>query len=115
MIESVYPVFKKRISGFNILNLVILICIAGSLPANAQEYARRLTWNPSPKTMVVMGGKKITQPTFNKAAHLAQYDMLPVYTEVLPANNVGNVSVQVLNPVYSAATNLDNGSAKYIT
>ncbi len=115
MIESVSQVFKKNFSGFNTLSLLIFTSLMGTLSVNAQDYARRLTWNAAPKTMVVAGEKKITQPTFNKANHSAQYGMLPLYNEFLPAYSGGTVAVQILNPVYSAATNIDNASIKYIT
>jgi hypothetical protein len=118
MMESVSPVFNRKISGspaaFGQFGLLVALCLFGSLSANAQDYARRLTWSAIPKTMVVVGDKKITQPTFTNAAHLQQYGMLPVYNEIIPLSTAGAVSVQVLNPVYSAATNIDNGSLKYI-
>ncbi len=115
MIESVSPVFKKKFSGFNSLILLVFALVTSVLPANAQEYARKITWSTTPKTMVVVGEKKITQPTFAGAAHLQSYGMLPVYTETLGASNGGNISVQVVNAVYSAATGIDNASLKFIT
>ena len=115
MIESVTPVFKKTFSGFNTLGLLVFVCLAGVLPVRAQEYTRKINWSTTPKTMTVTGGKKITQPTFKGAAHLQTYGMLPVYTESFPAISGSKVSVQVVNPVYSAATGLDNASIKYIT
>jgi len=115
MIESVTPVFKKVFSGFNTAVLLVLVCLLGVLPANAQDYARKITWSSTPKTMTVAGGKNIIQPTFKSAAHLMTYGMLPVYIEEFAAVAGSAVSVQVVNPVYSAATGIDNASVKYIT
>jgi hypothetical protein len=86
MIESVTPVFKKKFSGFNTRNLLVFMIIASVLPAQAQEYARKISWSTAPKTMHVVGDKKITQPTFKGAAHLQKY-----------------------------GTGIDNASVKYIT
>ncbi len=113
--ESVSPVFKKKNSGFNTLGLLIIAGMLCGLKANAQDFARKLTWSATPKTMAVVGGAKITQPTFTRAAHMTEYGMLPVYNEVISVNNGSAVSVQVINPVYSAAGNIDNASIKYIT
>ena len=104
MIESVTPVFKKKFSGFNTRNLLVFMIIASVLPAQAQEYARKISWSTAPKTMHVVGDKKITQPTFKGAAHLQKYGMLPSYVEEFPAQPGSSVSVQILNPVYAAAT-----------
>jgi len=70
MIESVSPVFKRKISGFNIPLLLAFVLIANTLTVNAQEYARKITWGTKSKTMTVVGGIKITQPDFTGAAHL---------------------------------------------
>jgi len=113
--ESVSPVFNKKNSGFNSLNLLVLIGMMVNLGASGQDYVRRLTWSSPPKTITVIGGKKITQPTFTNAAHIQKYGMLPVYNEILPLNAAGTVAVQLLNPVYSPANNIDAASTKYIT
>ncbi len=115
MIESVTPVFKKKFSGFNTLSFLVFVSIAGVLPVQAQEYARKINWSTTPKTMHVVGDKKIIQPTFKGAAHVQNYGMLPQYIEEFPAQPGSNVAVQILNPVYSAATGIDNASVKYIT
>ena len=113
--ESVSPVFNKKNSGFSIVSLLVLVGTLSGLSAHAQEYARRITWSTTPKTMTIIGDKKITQPTFSKAAHLSKYGMLPVYEEIIPLNIAGTVSVQVVNPVYTAVNNVDNASISYIT
>ena len=114
MIESVSPFFKKKFSGFNIPLVLVFVGMAAFLPAHAQDYPRKLTWATALKTLHINGGKDVIQPTFTNAAHLREVGLLPVYNEMLPLNVAGNVNVQIINPVYSAATGVDNASLKYI-
>jgi len=75
MIESVTPVFLRR--NFRVLtpNFACFYDYASVLPAQAQEYARKISWSYCAQNHHVLATKKYTQPTFKGAAHLQKYGM----------------------------------------
>ncbi len=114
MIESAYPFFMKKLSETNRGSIFSLSALFLAFSANAQTYERKIDWQPTPKTFSTIEGKTIIQPTFTKASHLDQFDLLPFYTELIPITANGEVSVQILNPVYSTSDHLDNAGLTFI-
>ena len=111
MIASRYSAARQRFYGFSMLG--IMMCV-GLLKAQATDYPRRIVWQAKARTFHTVNSQTITQPTFTNARHMDQYDLLPFYSEFLPATAEGDVSAQITNAVYSAAEGLDKNSAKYI-
>ncbi len=111
MTASVYPLFMSRISIFRLSALFIFI-----LPflAKAEDFQRKIVWKQTPKTFSILDPKPITQPTFENAKHAEQFNLLPVYNEIIPVQFSGNVTVQIVNATYSAV-NVDAGSLSYIS
>lgn len=114
MIESAYPFFMKIFSGINKSSVILLFALFLSFSTTAQTYERKIDWQPRPKTFTNIDGKTITQPTFTKAAHNDQFDLLPFYIEIIPIAVSGDVSVQIVNPVYSASDHLDIAGLGFI-
>ena len=113
MIESAYPFFMKK--TYCNYKLTVLFAFALlSFSASAQTYDRKIDWQPKAKTFSTIDGKTIVQPTFTKAAHLDQFDLLPFYIEIIPIAATGDVAVQIVNPVYSTSDHLDNASLPFI-
>lgn len=112
MIASVYRAFTQKISGFNGL-LLLFITLFTSFAGNAQDYQRKISWNKT-KSFSVLGGKTIVQPTFTNARHSEKYEMLPLYTESFPLSGDGNLSVQIINPVYGASDAINKTSLGFI-
>ena len=84
------------------------------LNATAQTYERKINWQATPKSFSTIDGKTIVQPTFTRAAHSDQFDLLPFYTEIIPISVSGDVSVQLINPVYSTSDHIDNAALSFI-
>ncbi len=82
--------------------------------AKAQDYSRSISWQTEPKTFVAIDGKVIKQPTFSNAAHSESMLLLPLYKEKIALPATGDLTAQLLNPVYSIATNIDAGSITFI-
>ncbi len=115
MIESVYQRFVKRNYGLPRSQWLVLAVLLFSFTLiHAQQYDIRLSWSAQPKTFNLNNGKTIIQPTFTNASQGAPDGFLPVFSQVSPATTDGKVSVQLVNPVYVAAGQVDNSSLKYI-
>lgn len=114
MTASVYQVFMRRISGYRIQTAAFLLCLLFSAIANGQDFQRKIEWQDKAKSISTIDGKTIVQPTFSKAVHDEHLGLLPVYTENIPLNMSGDISVQILNPVYSTSDHVDNASVVYI-
>jgi hypothetical protein len=114
MIESAYPFFMKKLSDVKMLSAVLLTALLFSFSAHAQTFERKIDWQTTPKSFSTIDGKTIIQPTFTKAAHSDQFDLLPIYAEIIPIQISGEVSVQILNPVYSTSDHLDSASLPFI-
>jgi hypothetical protein len=97
--KYVFPVF------------ILALCI--NIVTNAQDYKRTILWDSKSKNFSTIDGKTITQPTFTNASHLEQYNLLPVYTELLPLNSSAEVTAQLLNTLYSPV-NIDNSITDFI-
>ncbi|HLP21522.1 MAG TPA: type IX secretion system sortase PorU [Chitinophagales bacterium] len=103
----------NKISGNYKLSALALVLLWVA-NVNAQSYERTLEWLPKTKTFSTIDGKTIIQPTFTKAAHSDQLGLLPVYNELIPLSVSGDVSVQLVNPVYAVSGQLDNASLAFI-
>jgi hypothetical protein len=112
MIESVSPAFRPGISGFPALLAVLLVLICTSIHAS-ENIPVKLNWSPTPKSIPVITDKTIVQPTFTNASHTQKFDLLPVYIQSVPATS-DSVTVQIVNPVFSAAGKLDAGSTPFL-
>lgn len=88
------------------------MAFAFSLPA--QDFQRRLEWQENAKSIHTIEAKTIVQPTFTNAVHDEQFGLLPVYKENIPVNVEGEISIQLLNTVYSTSTHVDNSSLVFI-
>jgi hypothetical protein len=114
MIESAYPFFMKKLSDIKMFSVLFLAALFISFSAHAQTFERKIDWQTTPKSFSTIEGKTIVQPTFTKAAHSDQLNLLPFYTEIIPLQISGEVSVQILNPVYAISDHLDNASLSFI-
>ena len=114
MIESAYPFFMKKLSDIKMLSALFLTALFLSFSAPAQTFERKIDWQSTPKSFSTIEGKTIIQPTFTKAAHSDQFNLLPFYAEIIPLSVSGEVSVQILNPVYAISDHLDNASLSFI-
>ena len=115
MIGSVYQGFGKRIYGlFHPAGFVLTVLLLIFSAANAQQFEVRFGLSAQPKTFNLTSGKTITQPAFTHATYTQQYGLLPSFTQITPATTVGKVAVEVVNPVYTAAGQIDNSCLKYI-
>jgi hypothetical protein len=103
----------KRIYKLNRWIWFIPLCTLSPYWVQGQNYQRKLNWQPKAKTFT-LAEKTITQPTFSNAIHSEQFGLLPFYTEIIPLNISGEISLEVLNPVYSTAGALDNASLTFI-
>jgi hypothetical protein len=113
MTALVYRVFIKRISDvYKYAGFISSLVLVGYF-ASAQDYPRKLDWQTKPKVFS-LAEKTISQPTFTNAAHRDQYGLLPCYTERIPLSLAGEISVQLINPVYTRSSGLDNSSISFI-
>lgn len=113
MTALAYQVFMKRnYRLYKWLCFPIASFLCFSL-ATAQDYQRKLEWQSKPKTFT-LGEITINQPTFKNAAHSEPFGLLPFYSETIPLNVGGDVSVEVLNPVFSDSRTLDKESLSFI-
>ena len=113
MTALAYQVFMNnnyRLNKWMCFLLASCFCASSAL---AQDYQRILEWLPKAKTFT-LGEKTITQPTFTNAAHAEEFGLLPFYSEEIPLNVAGDISVEVLNPVYSPSGSLDKESISFI-
>lgn len=93
--------------------LVLLLCSAQLIPA--QDYYKKLEWQTQPRSFATYEDKTIKQTTFTNALHLEQFGLLPFYSEIIPLSAPGEVSAQIINAVYSPATQSDNASLSFIS
>ena len=104
MHSRIYSV--KQLSSF-------LLLIAATVSLFAETYERKIDWQSKDKSITTIDGKTIVQPTFANALHPEHLGLLPLYSELIPLNVSGDISVQLLNPVYSAS-HVDNASLSFI-
>ncbi len=104
--------FKNIFSYSNCFLLAALIFLCGNL--NAQDYQRKLEWHENAKSIYTIEGKTIIQPTFTNAVHEEQFGLLPVYKENIPISVQGEISIQLLNIVYSNSTHIETGSQVFL-
>ncbi len=114
MIRLFYHGSMRSISVLRRGSVFLILLLIGGSSAFARDFARKIDWLPKAKTFHTLDGKDITQPTFTNAAPYEQYNLLPVYSERIPVAVSGEVSVQIIDPVYSPVS-LDNGSTGFIT
>ncbi|MDB5281010.1 MAG: hypothetical protein JWO06_85, partial [Bacteroidota bacterium] len=93
--------------------LLLVLCIS-LLNTSAEDYRREIKWSAKPQSFSLPGGKPIIQPTFTNARPMEKAGLLPYYTETFPVTSVGNITAQILNPVYVASEHLDDASIKYV-
>ncbi|HWB64144.1 MAG TPA: type IX secretion system sortase PorU [Chitinophagales bacterium] len=115
MMQTVYRAFNKRISGYGALFCFLTAGLLVSFNVKAQDFARKITWSAQPQSFTLVGNITLTLPTFTGAAHFQQYNMLPVYRELLPVGADGTVSAQIVNPVYEPAGAIDKSCLTYIS
>ncbi|MFN8286975.1 MAG: type IX secretion system sortase PorU [Chitinophagales bacterium] len=94
--------------------IVLLTLTCTSQLIHSQDYQRSINWQADVKTFSTIDGKIIKQPSFTNAAHSELLYLLPLYKEKLPLTNTGSLNVQLLNPTYSAVTNIDANSISFI-
>lgn len=80
----------------------------------AQDYTRKLDWQEKAKSLYTIEEKTIIQPTFTNAVHDEQFGLLPVFKEIIPINIQGEISIQLVNALYSTSTHVDNASLPFI-
>ncbi len=114
MTASVYQVFMKRISRHRLQNIAFLLFMLLSTGAMTQDFQRKIEWQEKAKFILTITGTSITQPTFTNALHSENFGLLPAYTENIPLSASGEISVQILNPVYSISDHIDNASVAFI-
>ena len=95
-------------------NFLLLAVMFYAFNLCAQDYARKLDWQEKAKSLYTIEEKTIIQPTFTNAVHDEQFGLLPVYKENIPINVQGEISIQLVNVVYSTSTHVDNASLPFI-
>lgn len=80
----------------------------------AQNYTRKLDWQTVPKSIYTIENTTFIQPTFTNADHSEAVGLLPMYRENIPLSVSGSVEVEIINAIYSLATNVDAKSVKFI-
>ncbi len=114
MMDSVYqgcpqifiPITRRAIAAIMGIFLILQL--------NAQDFARTLTWQTTPASFHTLDEKTIQQPSFKGAAHRESLNLLPVYQEKIALAYPGDVTAQLINPVYTAVSGLDNASFAFI-
>lgn len=114
MTALAYQVFMKRFSNNYIAFACLLWALFLSGALSAQDFQRTINWQTKSKTFYTIDGKTISQPTFTNAGHAEQSDLLPFYKELIPISNSGEVTARIINPVFSAVSNLSQTSTQYI-
>lgn len=111
--ESIYYIFRER--TFRSVRMILFLMITLLWTnGHAQDFQRKIEWSDSVRTFRTIDQKSISQPTFSNAAHLEEFGLLPVYTELIPVTPGGEVSVKLLDAVYVPAQGLDKASESYI-
>lgn len=90
----------------------LFIALSGMV--TAQNYDRKIDWQPTGKTFSTIDGKTITQPTFTDANHSDQNGLLPYYNELIPLVVAGELSVDISHPVYTVSQHIDEASVSFI-
>jgi hypothetical protein len=113
MMQMVYSSLSKKKFVMLERSLFLFLSLV-ALQSIAQDYARKLDWQIKPRIISTIDGKQISQPTFTNAGHSEEKNMLAVYVERIPASVAGDVSVELVNAVYSPVT-LPTGSDVYLS
>lgn len=113
MMESIYYTFAGR--SIVLKKMMIFLCVALlSIHSGAQSFQRKINWLETPAQFRTLDDKNIRQPSFEKAAHLEAYGLLPVYTEMIAMPAGGAIAARINNPVFVPSTLPDAASLTYI-
>ena len=105
--------FFKNISS-NPKSPLLFLVMSFAFSLQAQDFQRKLEWQENAKSIHTIEAKTIVQPTFTNAVHDEQFGLLPVYKENIPLDVQGEISIQLVNAVYSTSTHIDNASLIFI-
>ena len=96
-----------------ILGIVCLLVIVHA-SVTAQNYNRKIDWQAATKSIYTIDNTIFNQPTFTNAGHSEEFGLLPIYRENIPMSLSGNVKAEIVNAIYSPASNVDAKSIKFI-
>ena len=95
-----------------ILGIVCLLVIVHA-SVTAQNYNRKIDWQAATKSIYTIDNTIFNQPTFTNAGHSEEFGLLPIYRENIPMSLSGNVKAEIVNAIYSPASNVDAKSTKF--